>query len=140
MKKGIGHQGFTLIELLTVVFILCILIGLLAGVLQQAKTRARKYKCAAEVRELARAWESYYATYGSLPAVSVMNGAAVGILRGNNSQNIKFMDFPISAGTTGFTDPWGGLYHVELAELPTGTTNRFVTRVYLQNREAWKYE
>lgn len=145
MRNGRQGQGFTLIELLTVIVILGILMGLLGGVLQQAKTRARKYKCAAEARELARAWQSYYSTYDALPGGSVMNAAMVDILRGNdaaaNPRNIKFMDFPASAGgVSGFVDPWGNPYHVSLSVADMTNVWRFATRVYLQNREASKYE
>lgn len=145
MKNGSTVRGFTLIELLTVIVILGILMGLLVGVLQQAKTRARKYKCATEARELARAWQSYYSTYETLPAGGVMNAAMVNILRGNdagwNPQNIKFMDFPASAGgASGFVDPWGNLYHVSLSVGDLANTCTFARRVYLQNREGWTYE
>ena len=138
-------RGFTLIELLTVVVILGILMGLLVTVLQQAKTRARRYKCAAEVRELARAWQSYHATYDSLPAGATMTASMVDILQGNNPGGlnrlkIKFMDFSSEAITGGYKDPWGHLYRMSLNVGQSTNTWVYTTKVHLSNKKAYPYE
>lgn len=139
MRSG-RKKGFTLIELLTVVVIIGILASLLFSVFFQARTRARKNRCAAETRELAKAWQAYFSTYNSLPGLGTMNGAAVQMLQGDNAKGIKFMDFSMSARTTGFLDPWGKPYRIALSV--RGTTNQweYSTRVYLLNERGNQYE
>ena len=141
-------KGFTLIELLIVIVIMGVLSGLLLSALQQARARARRYKAAAEVRELSKAWQAFYMTYQTLPSDTSMNQNMVMLLQGNNSvygginaRQIKFMDFPPDANTTtGFKDPWGNVYNVTLSAPSPTTNSTYKTRVYLVNRQAYLYE
>jgi type II secretion system protein G len=136
------RQGFTLIELLAVVVMVGILIGLVGAAYQAARNRARRQQCASEVRELAKAIQMYFVTYGELPPFvgSEMNAANVAILQTANPDRIKFMDFPTDAATRGFNDPWGHPYRVELRLPQVDDTWRYKTRVYLVHGKAALYD
>jgi type II secretory pathway pseudopilin PulG len=130
----------TLIELLTVAVIIGILAGILLPALTRARTKSKRVKAYGECRDLVKAWEAYYHTYTNWPASGLvdMTATRVQILQGVDEQHnpwkIRFMDFPPGAEAAGFRDPWGKLYRVRLpqsgASHEVEETWTYATRVY----------
>lgn len=136
--------GFTLIETLVVMTIVLLLMSIMLPAASLARQKAKRAKALAESKELTRAWQAYWTTYGKYPdGVSEMNSAAVAILDGTDSganpDQVRFMDFPQAAGERGFRDPWGNVYRVRLkveanaAAVQEHYKQVFRARVYLNN-------
>lgn len=137
-------RAFTLIELLTVIVIIGILSSMLVVVVRAARERAAKAKAAAEVRELSRAWKSYWMVYGEWPATLVgenrpMDLAAMRILQGENSQRIVFMNFDIERNE-GFMDPWGNYYYVDFSKTANPGREFYQASVSVPNYCRYIYE
>lgn len=133
-----NKKGFTLIEMLTVLVIIGFLLALLFPALNKARHRARILKAESEIRELTKAWNAYWNTYGNFPNTGTitMDAGNVKVLQGGNPDKRMFMTFPKGADVNGFTDPWGReFYRVKLIK-NTGQTATWVysTTVYLNNR------
>jgi prepilin-type N-terminal cleavage/methylation domain-containing protein len=138
-------RGFTLIELLTVIAIIGMIMALLLAAINLARQRARRAQAQAEVRELVKAWKSYWSVYGEWPSgvglgVNVpMTGDMMRILQGDNPQQLKFMDVPEDALENGYTDPWGGLYEVDFSRTVTESIEYYQTTVHFPNRKRYLY-
>ena len=120
-------------ELLTVIAIIGILAGLILSAMSQAKKRAHISKANAEMRELIRAWRTYWITYDTWPgalqgkANVKMNAENVRYLLGDNDgdgsmsdsdeQHIHFIQLGSDAISTGMKDPWGEYYRVDFSEI-----------------------
>lgn len=65
--RATTRTGFTLIELMVVIAILAVLLGLLAGVFQQARAAANRVTCANNLRQLAQAAHLYHVVERQLP-------------------------------------------------------------------------
>ena len=151
--RGRRSGAFTLIELLVVIAIIMILAGLLFAAANTARKRAHIARAKAEVRELAKAWKSYWITYGEWPVgysgelqmdVSAMRILQADIARpvGTNPQKIKFMDIDDKKwdNGTGFTDPWGTPYRVDFSLNPNIGVDHYETTVFFPNRKRFEYE
>ena len=139
------RTGFTLIEMLTVIAIIGMLAALLMTAATTARRRARRAQAVAEVRELAKAWKSYWMIFQEWPISTEvsqpMDAAAVGYLMGENPQSLKFLDVGDEALTEGYKDPWGELYRVEFGNTETeGQVELYETTVYFPNRERGPYD
>lgn len=60
-------RGFTLIELLVAVTVIGILLGLILPAVQTAREAARRMKCAANLRQIGIAMQSYESAHGMFP-------------------------------------------------------------------------
>jgi len=112
--------------MLAVVVIIAILIGMLGGAYIQARNHARRGRAETQLRELVKAWNEYYLTYGSWP--SVVGGSSGGTFSmqqdttlqplfakdpptTDNPKGIPFLSISIAPGAT-YNDPWGNPYKI----------------------------
>jgi len=109
MSKCNGRRGFTLIELVVVIGIIALLVALLLPAVNHARKQARQVQCAANLRQLALAFNLYGQTNGrsfiyngtGTPATS---GLWTYVLRPCGlSDQILFCPEAIQRGPT----PWG---------------------------------
>ena len=70
MKTLKGEKGFTLIELLVVVAIIGILVAIAIPQFANYKKQANDGAAESDIRNLALAAESYYASYGAYPTTA----------------------------------------------------------------------
>ncbi len=150
-KSEVGSPesaGFSLMEIMVVLVVISVLVGLLFPALMAARERARKTRARVETRELQKAWQSYFTTYGEFPGSGdgPMNLARTEVLAGNNARNIVFMEFPekaLDSGSSknGFRDPWGNYYQVSFSIASASYTKRtaFQSRVQCINAQRYKY-
>ena len=115
-------SGFSLIELLAVIVIISVLIGMLGGAYISARNYARRGRAETQLRELVKAWNEYYVTYGSFPytgqqAMTTTTMAA--LFAAGNARAIPFLsissrDFHVvpAQGDPCYTDPWGNPYYI----------------------------
>ena len=117
-KRFRRRSGFTLMELIVVIAIIGLLAGMLMTAFSKARTGAKKTRARADLDQIKAAWENYVQEYRTFPAgISEMGEEAIAILSGanqdENPEKIIFMDFrQDEAGS--FRDPWGQVYHVAL--------------------------
>ena len=144
MKRFHGKSGITLIEMLAVILIIGILGAILLPAVQNARRRSHETRAYSEIKQLKNAWRSYVSTYmndsrvSGLPSGTQMDKDMVEILQGldtaANPDEIKFMDFPVTA-TNGFRDPWDKYYQVSIDPLQSKSkTWMYSTRVYCANQ------
>lgn len=138
-----------MVELLTVIAIISILAGLLLAALTVAKKRSYEARAKAEVRELIKAWNAYWITYGQWPSGCVSNtamtdamiGPLLGEYGGYNKQNIKFLNPRTEVSVEGFKDPWGNFYYVNFE--PTKSisgSDYYEAAVYFPLRRRYHYD
>ncbi len=65
------RRGFTLVELLTVIGVLAILFSVLMPAVQRARATARRFRCQANLRQLALALSRYHDNHQVVPPVSL---------------------------------------------------------------------
>ena len=79
MRSRCSARAFTLVELLVVIGIIAIVLGILLPVINRATEQARAIKCASNLGQLARQWQSYAAENrglalpGRLPKFNAFN-------------------------------------------------------------------
>ena len=134
-------------EIMVVMVVISILVGLLFPALLMARERARKNRAATEIRELQKAWQIYFTTYGEFPSNGrkSMNKTLTEVLAGGNDDNIVFMEFPEEAlgsnsDKNGFRDPWGNHYEVDF-DVANAFTKKaaYQSRVQCINAQRYKY-
>jgi len=132
------------------------IIGMLAGFMLvavgRAREKARRVQVQAEVRELAKAWKSYWVTYGpqlGWPFAAdgqgeirrAMDGPAMRILAGDNAtwnpQGIVFMDVDAKVLNEGFEDPWGHQYRVDFSSALITGVEHYECAVTFPNRKRY---
>jgi prepilin-type N-terminal cleavage/methylation domain-containing protein len=145
--------GLTLIELLMVIAIMSLLATLLFSASYAARRRAKISQATAETRELAKAWKSYWITYGKWPdgyagtdrdmdaeAMRILL-AGEGVSSNDNPQKIKFMDVKGDVLNEGFKDPWGNYYRVRFRSTgPQISHEYYETTVFMGGRKRYSYE
>ncbi len=146
------HSGFTLLELLAVLAIILILSSLMFVAARSARKKAYRDTAKSEVREMAKAWKTYWITYEKWPSfVSgdgyyAMTSERMAILQGHdtseNPRGLKFLN--IDAGKwedDGYKDPWGHHYLVRFAQPDAPLeTEYYETTVWFPNRDRYKYD
>jgi prepilin-type N-terminal cleavage/methylation domain-containing protein len=137
MADRLKRRGFTLIELLTVIVIISILASLMLVVANLSRRRSQVARAKTEVRELAKAWKSYWAVYGEWPFGEAtdreMTSDMMTYLLGANPQGIKFMDVSQVVVDHGFKDPWGNFYRMDFSRKVTLASEPYETIVYFPN-------
>jgi prepilin-type N-terminal cleavage/methylation domain-containing protein len=73
--QGKRPQAFTLIEMLIVISIISVLLGLLYGSLERARTFSRRAIAYTEVKNIEAAFKQYYAHYHDWPPENFFNAA-----------------------------------------------------------------
>ena len=143
-----GHGGFTLIEMLSVLAIIVILAGLLIAGTVVARKKARVARAQAEVKELAKAWKSYWMIYGKWPAGCSgnrvqMDAGKMKILAGtdvsDNTRALNFMDVDPKVLNNGFFDPWKKLYEVDFAAGVVSQGDSYEATVFFPQRKRYDY-
>jgi prepilin-type N-terminal cleavage/methylation domain-containing protein len=116
--------GFTLIEMLVVIAVIGILASLIMTAVNASVKKARNVRAAADARQIAVAWESYYREYVTWPAgfggsegsaaadaagcTNLLSG--VDDPSGANPRNIAFFELR----NRDLKDPWGRGYRYML--------------------------
>jgi type II secretion system protein G len=124
--------GFTLIEILVVLAIVGILMSLMFPAVNGALNSARKAMAQNDVVQIANAVKMYETEYGKLPPNNTtvsddLLDALTATTTNNNRRRIVFIETREAkknrSGTnsTGFVDPWEGLYQIALNTNYTGT-------------------
>jgi prepilin-type N-terminal cleavage/methylation domain-containing protein len=112
------RSGFTLIEMLAVIGIISLLAGLMFVAARAARKRAHIGTAESEIRELAKAWKSYWLFYKEWPGFVgsdteyTMTEDRMRLLQGDNPQGLHFLDIDSEKWENGYRDPWGSLYRV----------------------------
>ena len=141
-------RGFTLVELLTVITIIGILAGLMFVALGAAKKRAYIAKAQGETRELVKAWNAYWTTFGEWPPAlkdaknAEMNEANMLHLRGGNDMELYLIDAKMTSkgGVAGFEDPWGKLYTVDFSQTLTQGEDVYEACVAFPLQRGYEYD
>lgn len=140
------RAAFSLVELLTVIAIIGILAGMTMMAVSAAKKRAHITKANGEVRELMKAWNAYWITFGKWPDAlkgatnAPMNAANLSYLLGNNGMNLFLMDAGAKASAEGLKDPWGTLYRVDFSQTRTPGYDVYEASVAFPLQRRYKYE
>lgn len=125
MKADRLHvSAFTLIEMLIVITIIGILAGLLTTAVAAAMRKARETRASAEARQVATAWERYYAEYSVWPSgLGGTEGSAFDVAE-NCTNMLSGADVPANANpkkicffqtlSKDLKDPWRRSYRYML--------------------------
>ena len=146
-----AKHSFTLIELLTVMAIIGILASMLIVAVHLTKKRTYIAKSKGELRELIKAWNAFWITYGYWPPAlqgatnAPMTGDNIKYLLGltdlpENPQKIKFLELGANALTEGFKDPWGRYYMVDFSRTHTPGEDVYQATVFFPQRKRYKYD
>ncbi|MBI5177660.1 MAG: prepilin-type N-terminal cleavage/methylation domain-containing protein [Nitrospinae bacterium] len=105
MKTLKGEKGFTLIELLVVVAIIGILVAIAIPQFANYKKQANDGAAEADIRNLALAAESYYATNGAYPAsvTTITSTTTSAAFDGAGFKATKNVTLAFTNATTTFT-------------------------------------
>ena len=140
------RRGFTLLELLIVISIIGLLAGLTMIAISQAKRRAHISKAESEVRELLRAWHTYWITFEEWPASlktaknAPMTWENLRHISGDNNQGLYFIDAGPKAKDEGMLDPWGNPYLINFDATSTEGTEEFEACISFPNQRRYTYD
>lgn len=146
LKNNGKTGGFTLVEMLMVIAIIGILAGLSLMGVNAAKKRAYTTRAQAEVRELMRAWGTYWITFEKWPD-DVKGGTNVQMtaekmahLLGGNDMNLYFIDAGAKARAEGMKDPWGNYYRVDFSQTRFESNDVYETCISFPMNRRYQYE
>ena len=117
------REGFTLAEMLVVIVIIAILIGMMGGAFIQARNVAKRGRGETQLRELVKAWNDYYLTYGTFPpkmnqTVEMSYDTLQPLFASDladNPKGIAFLSLNIASGAK-YCDPWGNPYNITFGQ------------------------
>ena len=112
-----------------------------------AKKRAYIAKAQGETRELVKAWNVYWTTFGEWPTGFkgqnlAMTKVNMDPLRGVNDMDLYLIDAKMTSkgGVEGFEDPWGKLYTVDFSQTLTPGEDVYEACVALPLQRRYKYD
>jgi prepilin-type N-terminal cleavage/methylation domain-containing protein len=144
-RRSGRRAAFTLIEVLMVIGIIGVMAGLLLVTVSVARKRARLAEAKAEVRELTKAWKSYWMVYlawpgGGYKSLMAMSASAMAPLLGENPQGLKFIEIDAADVANGFKDPWGHDYWVDFSPPQSISEDEFFeTTVHFPNSKRFEF-
>jgi prepilin-type N-terminal cleavage/methylation domain-containing protein len=148
--------AYTLIEMMAVIVIISVLAAVFTALFVQARNHAKRGRAETQLREICKAWTSYYSTYKKWPDSSpkldnqidvpmtyenleplfAMKG--VGVPNPWNTNAIPFLSVNLQPGQT-YCDPWGHPYKVSFRSGTDAQESALRIAVDFPNRTRYQY-